>query len=803
MYPKDKSVSDERAVEASQLGRPAQADVSQANAGYYEPHRLADLTKQGRLYVIADGVSGAVSGQIVSQYAIKKVLHSFYAGDTPDPKTRLLDVVQQVNLDIYERNDLYPNRRPMVTTLTAALIHNNRLLVANVGDSQAYVVWGQDIERLDWETEPPPPAEPKDAPVLLLPSEAVSPAKRPPKADPNLSRQGVPQVLGIDKKLNVDTFTRRLFPADIVILCSGGLTGFIAEKEIARAVSRHSPEEAIPRLIALAAERGNRDPVAISITRVLSSAVALRPPTRMPLPTSPNWSDWDTLPKPSGPPATKPASPPSAKPAPRPDAPLPSPRMAETRPYYVTESGPRRWPVYLIFALVLAFLCALPILAWRYLIPPEMAAAVPFLGDIEILAPNRTESPIVDLSLEDTAEPDAAGQTGQTPEAQTEPTIVSAVMITPVATETLMAEDTPIAEATPEVTLVVENNSPIPTPETAFVSPVSAPTQTPPPAKPPTPVEPPTPVPTPLPTIELPADCENRARFMRDLTVPDGTQFSPGERFEKVWLLLNAQTCPWGPGYSVRFISGDPMGAGPELPLTEVVSPKTNGEINVPMIAPSSPGQYRGEWQLYDLTGEAFGPVMYLEIEVVPPDPAEIAAANQTTLYDFIENADKATWLSKDDTYTLLETDIDENLQLPPQGVVARGIGLLRGNVKSEKNVLLTYPHRALGFIEGRYTVDAPLQPTDALVAVLGFPKLSILSDDGVTFKVVFTPDDGSEQEILSKTVQYRDSPITEIVSLASIEPGQTGTFTLWVLGGESLNQDWAVWIDLRLVRPQ
>ena len=129
------------------------------------------------------------------------------------------------------------------------------------------------------------------------------------------------------------------------------------------------------------------------------------------------------------------------------------------------------------------------------------------------------------------------------------------------------------------------------------------------------------------------------------------------------------------------------------------------------------------------------------------------------------------------------------------------GPALLRGNVESDGDVLLTYPDRTAGFIEGSYTVGIPLQPTDALAATLGFIKLSILSDDGVTFEVIFTPSDGSEQVILSRTVQYGDSPVTEIQLLTNIAPGQTGTFTLRVLGGESLSRDWAVWIDLRLVR--
>jgi hypothetical protein len=313
-----------------------------------------------------------------------------------------------------------------------------------------------------------------------------------------------------------------------------------------------------------------------------------------------------------------------------------------------------------------------------------------------------------------------------------------------------------------------------------------------------------------LPTITLPANCENGARFFRDVTVPDGTQFSPGEPFEKVWLLTNARSCPWGPGYTVRFIGGDRLGAEPQLPLLEVIAPETNGEITVPMIAPDRAGQYRSEWQLYDLTGQPFGPEMYVEIEVgssntIPASPGSPASnANLATLYDFIQNAGAATWSSGNVTYTPRAGGVSENLELPaPEGLVVTGIGQLRGNTESESSVLLTYPHQELGFIEGVYQIDTPLQPTDVLVAKMGFTKLSILSDDGVTFEVRFTPDGSSQDQLIfSKTVQYPESPLEATYPLAGIRPGQTGAFTVRVLGGQSLNQDWAIWLDLRLARP-
>jgi hypothetical protein len=107
-----------------------------------------------------------------------------------------------------------------------------------------------------------------------------------------------------------------------------------------------------------------------------------------------------------------------------------------------------------------------------------------------------------------------------------------------------------------------------------------------------------------------------------------------------------------------------------------------------------------------------------------------------------------------------------------------------------------------LGLIEGTYPITTPLQPTDNLIATLGFTKLSILSDDGVVFEVGFTPQGGQERLLLSRPVQYQESPVSEVIPLTNVQAGQTGAITLRVRGGKSLSQDWALWQDLRLIRP-
>jgi serine/threonine protein phosphatase PrpC len=785
-------MSDERAVEFGQFSQAGQMQPQTELAGYYEPAQISDLTRQGRLLVVADGVGGAAAGETAGRYAVQKILHDFYHSREPDLEKRLLEVIRQTNTAIFERNRRFPDRRPIATTVLAALIHDHKLLVASVGDGRAYVVWDQDIEHLTGEGSSSPQRQAREAEAAALdapsgdndkPVESLAEDEKPAPSDPvegdALARTSAEEAksrllaekeppptpssttlppaqssnpplscsLGLAEQVRIDIFSRRLFAGDMVVLCGGGLTGYVTEKEIAETVTQDSPDLASRRLIDMAAKRGCRDTLAVSMARVLAKPLTQAAPARQTLPLAP---DWDTLTKSS-------------------TRPLPA---ITARPLVPSQMPPqqRRWPLYAAAVIALLLFSLVGFWAGGYWLAPAAA-------------PVESASTSGNATLDSSKEP-----------ALTEEAVASAAsgQTSPVAT----AQSTNAAQApvlTPTSTLGAENTSPLPTP-TEAISVQAGDIIT------PTPIRP---QPTPLPTIALPAGCENRGRFAGDVTIEDGTELAPGEPFEKVWSVSNYGTCPWGGGYMVRFTEGDLMGAPEQIPIMDVVEPETTGLITVPMVAPDLAGTYRGNWQMVGLDGEPFGPDLYLEIKVVP-GILNVDEASVTTLYDFVAEAAQAQWTAGDVTYQVTEAPIDRNLVIPdPQGIVVVGLAELRGDTMSPGNVLMTHPHLELGLIEGTYQVDTPLQPTDAILGSLGLPKAAAINDDGVTFELSFKPSNGGPDQLLfSKSVKYEDTPVPVRQALTTLQPGQTGTFTLRVKGGNSLSYDWATWIELRLVRP-
>ncbi len=111
--------------------------------------------------------------------------------------------------------------------------------------------------------------------------------------------------------------------------------------------------------------------------------------------------------------------------------------------------------------------------------------------------------------------------------------------------------------------------------------------------------------------------CYNSA-FIKDVTIPDGTVMSPGEMFVKTWKFRNNGSCTWTSNFSIVFVQGDNMGElNSEIAQTVTVGQKA--DISVELTAPDADGTYYGYWHLTDGYGNAFGPLVYVEIIVAEP----------------------------------------------------------------------------------------------------------------------------------------------------------------------------------------
>jgi hypothetical protein len=101
--------------------------------------------------------------------------------------------------------------------------------------------------------------------------------------------------------------------------------------------------------------------------------------------------------------------------------------------------------------------------------------------------------------------------------------------------------------------------------------------------------------------------CEDRAAFVSDVTIRDGSELAPGQAFIKIWRLENTGTCTWSSAYSLVFFGGERMGAPPTVPLSVRVQPGMRVDLPVDLVAPGRSGTFQGFWRLRNASGDLFG----------------------------------------------------------------------------------------------------------------------------------------------------------------------------------------------------
>lgn len=143
--------------------------------------------------------------------------------------------------------------------------------------------------------------------------------------------------------------------------------------------------------------------------------------------------------------------------------------------------------------------------------------------------------------------------------------------------------------------------------ELAMATPIPTDTPLPTPTDSPTPTETVPPPTTVAPTVPTGSTVAERVEFVADVTIPDGTVFAPNQTFTKTWRLKNAGVTTWTTAYSLIFFSGEKMGAPSAVPLPNEVPPNATVDISVPMVSPSSTGQYIGYYMLRNPQGKNFG----------------------------------------------------------------------------------------------------------------------------------------------------------------------------------------------------
>jgi serine/threonine protein phosphatase PrpC len=251
-------------------------DVGQArphNEDYVDfsiPSDPRQLAQKGAIFMVADGMGGHQAGEVASKGAVEVTLAHYQADTAHEVGTSLVRAFRAANQQLYAQAEGDASKGGMGTTLVAAVILGRKVYVANVGDSRAYLINNHGISQI---TEDHSWVEEQVRAGLLSDEQA----RRHPQ------RNLVTRALGSKPSVEVDLFEGEISAGDSLLLCSDGLTGRVADQEIAAIVREHPPIEAARRLVALANERGGND----NITVLIINAEEATPTVKAPMPAKP------------------------------------------------------------------------------------------------------------------------------------------------------------------------------------------------------------------------------------------------------------------------------------------------------------------------------------------------------------------------------------------------------------------------------------------------------------------------------------------------------------------------------------
>lgn len=247
-----------RATAPRESGRNAHANQgtffgSRTDIGLVRTHNEDSLIALPPLFAVADGMGGHEAGEIASEITISSLAE--LAPRHPDAAA-LSRAVETANLNVIKAPSQGIGREGMGNTLTAAILEGERLLIAQVGDSRAYLLQNGRIQQIT-----------RDHSLMTDMIEAGQLTPEEARFHPN--RSVITRAIGSDPYMVPDLYELNVNAGDRILLCSDGLNSMIDDAEIESILRRvPNPQLCADKLVNAALRAGGQDNVTVIVIDV-------------------------------------------------------------------------------------------------------------------------------------------------------------------------------------------------------------------------------------------------------------------------------------------------------------------------------------------------------------------------------------------------------------------------------------------------------------------------------------------------------------------------------------------------------
>ncbi|MBD5428971.1 Stp1/IreP family PP2C-type Ser/Thr phosphatase [Lactobacillus sp.] len=172
--------------------------------------------------IVCDGMGGHQGGDVASTMAVSHLGHNFEKTDFTDPQLAEKWLTVQLKLEneiILETADRFSDLNGMGTTVVLALAFEEKILIAHLGDSRAYLYGSNAFKQITQDHS--------------LVNELVKMGEITEQQARNHPQKNIiTETLGVSSTINPEFNNLEVHAGDIFLLCTDGLTNSLTDPQI-------------------------------------------------------------------------------------------------------------------------------------------------------------------------------------------------------------------------------------------------------------------------------------------------------------------------------------------------------------------------------------------------------------------------------------------------------------------------------------------------------------------------------------------------------------------------------------------
>lgn len=232
-----------------------QTDIGLVRFSNQDSFKVGELESGTVWAVLCDGMGGASGGDIASKMAVDLIslrINEYYNDNmkTSSVANLLESAINFANIKIYDMAKEDETLTGMGTTVVAAIVRENEVMISHAGDSRAYIL-NDKVRQLT-----------VDHSIVQEMLDRGDITEDEAKHHP--IKNYITRALGVKDRITVDFTSETFEKDDVLLLCSDGFSNFVDENQM-KEIIRNVDEDTCKRLVNAANDGGGKDNITVVI----------------------------------------------------------------------------------------------------------------------------------------------------------------------------------------------------------------------------------------------------------------------------------------------------------------------------------------------------------------------------------------------------------------------------------------------------------------------------------------------------------------------------------------------------------